>query len=143
MGVFARKQYSKETEYYWVEPSLSTTTFAQALPVKYKGQEPVNPERLLRFFKKHTLSHWSLPEALEIISDRSPEVMGQANMEQREDDRAADEKQKMIQKMMKTLKKEKGLVDVGEMMNLKKAADTMGVKDETVKKKKEKGPTKP
>merc|ERR1712100_699661 len=88
------------------------------------------------FFKKYALSHWSLPEALEIISDLSPEVMGQAQVEQREDDRAADEKQKMIQKMMTTLKKEKGLVDVGEMIGLKKAADTMGVKDESSKKKK-------
>merc|ERR1719233_1537016 len=52
----------------------------------------------------------------------------------------------MIKKMMTTLKKEKGMVDVGEMMGLKKAADTMGVdKDGKKGKAKEKGkaPSKP
>jgi len=140
--IFGRKQFSKDTEYYWVPPSISTSEWAPEPPVKYKGQEPVTPERLIRFFKKHTLAHWSLPEALEIVSDLSPEVMGQAQVEQREDDRAADEKQKMISKMMTTLKKEKGLVDVGEMMGLKKAADKMGGNKETDKKKKGKASSK-
>merc|ERR1711939_512371 len=110
--------FSKETEYYWVPPSISTSEWTPEIPIRYRPQDPATPDRLLRFFKKHTVSHWSLPEALEIASDLSPEVMGQANLEQREDDRAADEKQKMISKMMTTLKKEKGLVDVGEMMGL-------------------------
>merc|ERR1712183_69666 len=67
--------------------------------------------------------------------------MGQAKAEQREDDRADDEKQEMIKKMMTTLKKEKGLVDVGEMMGLKKAADTIQPEkpDETKKPKQKKG----
>merc|ERR1711897_89091 len=92
---------------------------------------PASPEKLLRFMKKHTLSHWSLKEAVEAASDLHPEVMGQAQVEQRADDRADEEKQQMIQKMMTTLKKEKGLVDVGEMMSLKKAAETMGAEKKT------------
>merc|ERR1711920_419427 len=95
-------------------------------PIRYAGGSgEITPEKLLRFLKKHSLTHWSLKEALETASDLSPEVMGQANVEQRADDRADEEKQDMIKKMMSTLKKEKGLVDVGEMMGLKKAADTM------------------
>merc|ERR1712019_277423 len=93
-----------------------------------------------RFLKKHSLSHWSLKEALEAADDMDPEAMGQAKAYQREDDRADAEKQNMIKKMMKTLKKEKGLVDVGEMMGLKKAADTMATtteEDKKAKKKKE------
>merc|ERR1712019_317605 len=78
-----------------------------------------------RFLKKHSLSHWSLKEALEAADDMDPEAMGQAKAYQREDDRADAEKQNMIKKMMTALKKEKGLVDVGEMMGLKKAAETV------------------
>mmetsp|Transcript_90781 Transcript_90781/g.157034 ORF Transcript_90781/g.157034 Transcript_90781/m.157034 type:complete len:1612 (-) Transcript_90781:46-4881(-) len=143
-AVYSRKQYSKDTEYYWVPPSISTSEWTPELPVKYTGALPATPERLLRFLKKHSLAHWSLKEALEVTSDLQPEVMGQAEAVQREDDRADREKQEMIQKMMTTLKKEKGLVDVGEMMGLKKAAETMGVNEESSKskQKKEKKPKK-
>merc|ERR1712032_1220919 len=94
--------------------------------------------KLLRFLKKHSLSHWSLKEALEATDDLSPEVMGQAKADQREDDRADEEKQEMIKKMMTTLKKEKGMVDVGEMMGLKKAVEKLNVEkpDETKGKRK-------
>merc|ERR1712083_139995 len=124
--VFGRKQFSKETEYYWVPPSINTGEWAPEDPIRYTGELPATPQKLLRFLKKHSLSHWSLKEALEAADDMDPEVMGQAKAEQREDDRADEEKQEMIKKMMSTLKKEKGLVDVGEMMGLKKAAETVG-----------------
>lgn len=136
--VFGRKQFSKDTEYYWVPPSITTSEWTPELPVKYTGAMPATPERLLRFFKKYSLAHWSLKEALEIISDLQPEVMGQAEAVQREDDHRDHEKQQMIQKMMSTLKKEKGLVDVGEVMGLKKAAEKMGTQDDKSKEKKEK-----
>jgi len=58
-------------------------------------------------------------------------------MDQRVVDRADEDKQNMIKKMMTTLKKEKGLVDVGEMMGLKKAADTMAVDKEAEQAQKE------
>jgi type IV secretory pathway ATPase VirB11/archaellum biosynthesis ATPase len=45
-------------------------------------QGPVDPEvtpgKLLRFLKKHTLSSWSLKEALESSDDISEEIMGYA-----------------------------------------------------------------
>merc|ERR1712083_98462 len=123
--VFGRKQFSKETEYYWVPPSINTGEWAPEDPIRYTGELPATPQKLLRFLKKHSLSHWSLKEALEAADDMDPEVMGQAKADQREDDRADEEKQEMIKKMMSTLKKEKGLVDVGEMMGLKKAAEAI------------------
>merc|ERR1712228_577622 len=104
-AIFGRKQYSKDTEYFWVPPSITSSEWTPENPVRYSGEEPPTPERLLRFFKKHSLAHWSLTDALEAISDLSPEIMGQAQVIQREDDRADDEKQQMIQKMMTTLKK--------------------------------------
>jgi len=145
-AVFGRKQFSKETEYYWVPPSLTSSEWTPEPPVRYAGGQPVTAERLLRFLKKYSLAHWSLKESLEVASDLSPEVLGQAQVEQRQDDRAEEEKQEMIQNMMSTLKKEKGLVDVGEMMGLKKAAETMEAgksKDEQDSKNKKKAPTKP
>eukprot|EP00929_Paragymnodinium_shiwhaense_P006457 TRINITY_DN10993_c0_g1_i3.p1 TRINITY_DN10993_c0_g1~~TRINITY_DN10993_c0_g1_i3.p1 ORF type:complete len:853 (+),score=190.40 TRINITY_DN10993_c0_g1_i3:42-2600(+) len=146
--IFGRKQYEKETEYYWVPPSLVSDELTPMAPVRYNGSLPTTPEKLLHFFKKHTVSSWSLKEALEAAGDVGEEIMGQARIEQREDDRAEQDKQAMIKKMMTTLKKEKGLVDVGEMMGLKKAAETMGAgeqaaaspeDDKTKKKRKTKG----
>ncbi|CAK0819078.1 unnamed protein product [Prorocentrum cordatum] len=128
--VFGRKAFSKDTEYYWVPPSLISGEWTPQLPVRLDSTGEVSPERLLRFLKKHSLSSWSLKEAIETASDISDEIMGQARTVQREDDRADEEKQEMIKKMMTTLKKEKGLVDVGEMMGLKKAADAVGVESE-------------
>merc|ERR1712194_29421 len=139
--VFERKQYTKETEYYWVPPSLAPGEWAPELPVKLTFKGDITPDSLLRQFKKHTLSHWSLKEALEAAEDRSAEILGYAKAVQRDDDRADDDKQKMIKKMMGTLKKEKGLVDVGEMMNLKKAAEEVGSENKTEQDKKKK--TKP
>jgi len=141
--VFGRKQFSKETEYYWVPPSIASGEETPEDPIRYTGELPATPAALLKFLKKHSLSHWSIKEALEVADDLSAEVMGQANVDQREVDRADEEKQQMIKKMMTTLKKEKGLVDVGEMMGLKKAADAMGVEKEPDKNKEVRGPTKP
>lgn len=124
--IFGRKKYSKETSYYWVPPSIATGEWTASPPVLYAGSATASSQSLLHFLKKQSLSRWSLKEALETASDIADEVMGQAKIEQREDDRADQEKQQMIQKMMTTLKKEKGLVDVGEMMGLKKAADALG-----------------
>merc|ERR1712137_1305504 len=83
-AVFGRKQFSKETEYYWVPPSIASGEWAPELPVRYVGTPPVTAQKLLRFLKKHSLSHWSLKEALESADDLSPEIMGQANADQRE-----------------------------------------------------------
>eukprot|EP00927_Polykrikos_kofoidii_P021890 TRINITY_DN20598_c0_g3_i1.p1 TRINITY_DN20598_c0_g3~~TRINITY_DN20598_c0_g3_i1.p1 ORF type:complete len:1650 (-),score=421.89 TRINITY_DN20598_c0_g3_i1:172-5007(-) len=131
--VYGRKQYEKETEYYVVPPSMAPGELTPGDVVRYTGPVPVTPEKLLHFFKKHSMSRWSLKEALEVSSDLSPEILGQAKNEQAEEDRAEADKQEMIQKMMTTLKKEKGLVDVGEMMNLKKAAQTMGAGEQEKK----------
>ncbi|CAJ1372070.1 unnamed protein product [Effrenium voratum] len=138
--IFGRKQFSKETEYYWVPPSIATGEWAPTPPVRYPGDvEDVTPAQLLRFFKKHTLSSWSLKEALEASADIGEEVMGHARVQQQMDDRAEEDKQQMIKKMMTTLKKEKGLVDVGEMMGLKKAADALDLEAEKPKPKRGKG----
>lgn len=128
--IFDRKKYSKDTEYYWVPPSLAPGEMTPEPPIRLPiTQAEVTPQKLLRLLKKHTLSSWSLKEALEAASDLSPEVMSYAQAEQRADDLADEEKQQMIKKMMTALKKEKGMVDVGEMMGLKKAADTMEDKE--------------
>lgn len=128
--ILDRKPFSKDTEYYWVPPSLAPGEVTPSLPVRYAGPaDEVTPQKLLRFLKEHSLARWSLKEALETASDLDPEILGEARAEQREDDLAAAEKQQMIQKMMTTLKKEKGLVDMGEMMGLKQAADALGEKD--------------
>ncbi|CAE8628173.1 unnamed protein product [Polarella glacialis] len=132
--IFGRKQYSKDTEYYWIPPSMENGELTPMVPVKFSGAaEEATPKKLLSFLKKHSISSWSLKEALEASEDLSEEILGRARIEQREDDRADEDKQAMIKKMMTTLKKEKGLVDVGEMMNLKKAADTLGEKPEEKK----------
>mmetsp|Transcript_87340 Transcript_87340/g.154842 ORF Transcript_87340/g.154842 Transcript_87340/m.154842 type:complete len:1588 (-) Transcript_87340:74-4837(-) len=135
--IFGRKQYSKDTEYYWIPPSIATGEWSPGSPVRFSGPpEEATPAKLLRFLKKHTMSQWSLKEALEASADLSEEIIGRAKIEQREDDRAEEEKQQMIKKMMSTLKKEKGLVDVGEMMGLKKAADALGPQKEDIEQKK-------
>ena len=125
--IFGRKQFSKETEYYWIPPSLANGEWTPTDPILYAGDvDEVTPGKLLRFLKKHTLSRWSLKEALELSDDISEEVMSYARQQQQADDRAEADKQQMIKKMMTTLKKEKGLVDVNEMMGLRKAAETLG-----------------
>eukprot|EP00913_Durusdinium_trenchii_P000673 g626.t1 len=59
-----------ETEFYWVPPSLATGQWTPSTPVRYAGAaEEVTPGKLLRFLKKHTLSSWSLKEALESSDD--------------------------------------------------------------------------
>eukprot|EP00439_Symbiodinium_sp_Y106_P039335 s4157_g4.t2 len=126
-AIFGRKQFSKETEYFWIPPSIATGEWTPGVPVKYPGEaEEASPAKLLKWFKKQTMSRWSLKEALEVSSDISEEVMGYAKLQQQADDRAEEDKQQMIKKMMTTLKKESGMVDVGEMMGLKKAADALG-----------------
>eukprot|EP00931_Biecheleriopsis_adriatica_P085816 TRINITY_DN60604_c0_g1_i1.p1 TRINITY_DN60604_c0_g1~~TRINITY_DN60604_c0_g1_i1.p1 ORF type:complete len:1602 (-),score=424.61 TRINITY_DN60604_c0_g1_i1:26-4804(-) len=125
--IFGRKQFSKDTEFYFIPPSIARGEWTPGSPVKFPASaDEATPAKLLKFLKKHSISRWSLKEALEASADISEEVMGRAKMEQREDDRAEEEKQQMIKKMMTTLKKEKGLVDMGEMMGLKKAADALG-----------------
>eukprot|EP00930_Biecheleria_cincta_P032798 TRINITY_DN22736_c0_g1_i1.p1 TRINITY_DN22736_c0_g1~~TRINITY_DN22736_c0_g1_i1.p1 ORF type:complete len:1599 (+),score=379.90 TRINITY_DN22736_c0_g1_i1:30-4826(+) len=125
--LFGRKQFSKDTEYFFIPPSIATGEWTPGTPVKYTGPaDEATPGKLLRFLKKHSMSSWSLKEALESSADLAEEIMGRAKLEQREDDRAEEDKQQMIKKMMTTLKKEKGLVDVGEVMGLKKAADALG-----------------
>ncbi|CAE7537447.1 unnamed protein product [Symbiodinium microadriaticum] len=157
-AIFGRKQFSKETEYFWIPPSIATGEWTPGVPVKYPGEaDEASPAKLLKWstfhrvytnkhptrdvgvrFKKQTMSRWSLKEALEVSADISEEVMGYAKLQQQADDRAEEDKQQMIKKMMTTLKKEKGMVDVGEMMGLKqpgvnqtivckrKAADALG-----------------
>jgi len=125
--IFGRKQFSKDTEYYWIPPSLASGEWTPTDPIRYANDvDEVTPGKLLRFLKKHTLSSWSLKEALESSDDISEEIMGYARQQQQADDRAEADKQQMIKKMMTTLKKEKGLVDVNEMMGLRKAAETLG-----------------
>lgn len=125
--IFGRKQFSKDTEYYWIPPSLASGEWTPTDPIRYANDvDEVTPGKLLRFLKKHTLSSWSLKEALESSDDISEEIMGYARQQQQADDRAEADKQQMIKKMMTTLKKEKGLVDVNEMIGLRKAAETLG-----------------
>lgn len=82
-------------DYYWIPPSIAQGEWTPTTPKRYVGDvDAVTPgqlgrahwmwaiRKLLRFLKQHTLSSWSLKEALESSDDIGEEVMGHARIQQ-------------------------------------------------------------